>query len=104
MSLDLLDKTRRINQLLNERESEKIDFTTFCRVLSQTLLVNVVLVSRKGKVLGLKEKSDIPCIPQLEKLNYGDYMEETIQNRFMNILSTKENVIYLRWGLSSKMS
>ena len=35
MSLDLLDKTRRINQLLNERESEKIDFTTFCRVLSQ---------------------------------------------------------------------
>ena len=42
MSLDLLDKTRRINQLLNERESEKIDFTTFCRVLSQTLLVNVV--------------------------------------------------------------
>ena len=29
MSLDLLDKTRRINQLLNERESEKIDFTTF---------------------------------------------------------------------------
>ena len=102
MSLDLLDKTRRINQLLNERESEKIDFTTFCRVLSQTLLVNVVLVSRKGKVLGLKEKSDIPCIPQLEKLNYGDYMEETIQNRFMNILSTKENVNLLTLGFEFK--
>lgn len=29
MSLDLLDKTRRINQLLNERESEKIVLRLF---------------------------------------------------------------------------
>lgn len=101
MSLDLLDKTRRINQLLNERESEKIDFTDFCRVLSQTLLVNVVLVSRKGKVLGLKEKLEIPMIPQLELVNYGDYIEESIQNRFMNILSTKENVNLLTLGFES---
>lgn len=98
MSLELLDKTRRINQLLNERESEKVDFTDFCRVLSQTLLVNVVLVSRKGKVLGLKEKQEISFIPQLENINYGDYIEESIQNRFMNILSTKENVNLLTLG------
>lgn len=100
MSLDLLDKTRKINKLLNERESEKIDFTDFCRVLSQTLEVNVVLVSRKGKILGLKEKKDIDVIPQLKQINYGDYLEESLQDRFMNILSTKENVNLLTLGFS----
>lgn len=100
MSLDLLDKTRKINRLLNARESVKIDFTDFCRVLSQTLEVNVVLVSRKGKILGLKEKSDVAVIPQLQCINYGDYLEDSLQDRFMNILSTKENVNLLTLGFS----
>ena len=100
MSLELLDKTRRINRLLNEHESEKIDFTDFCRVLSHTLGVNVVLVSRKGKVLGLKEKSEIAVIPQIQEIKYGDYLEKSLQDRFMNILSTKENVNLLTLGFN----
>ena len=100
MSLELLDKTRRINRLLNEQESEKIDFTDFCRVLSHTLGVNVVLVSRKGKVLGLKEKSEIAVIPQIQEIKYGDYLEKSLQDRFMNILSTKENVNLLTLGFN----
>ena len=100
MSLELLDKTRMINRLLNEPASEKIDFTDFCRELSRTLEVNVVLVSRKGKVLGLKERQEISVIPQLADVKYGDYLEPTLQERFMNILSTKENVNLLTLGFS----
>ena len=100
MSLELLDKTRQINQLLNRRESEKVDFTDFCRVLSHALGVNVVLVSRKGKILGMKEVEGIKTIPQLENINYGDYLEPSVQNRFMNILSTKENVNLLTLGFT----
>ncbi|MCI8769830.1 MAG: GTP-sensing pleiotropic transcriptional regulator CodY [Lachnospiraceae bacterium] len=100
MSLELLDKTRRINSLLNDQESEKIDFTDFCRILSHTLEVNVILVSRKGKVLGLKEREGIPVIPQLLDIRYGDYLEQSLQDRFMNILSTKENVNLLTLGLT----
>ncbi|MDD7402922.1 MAG: GTP-sensing pleiotropic transcriptional regulator CodY [Butyribacter sp.] len=100
MSLELLDKTRKLNQLLNAKESETVDFTDFCRILSQTLEVNVVLVSRKGKVLGLKKKKDIQVIPQLEKVQYGDYIEESLQMRFSNILSTQENVNLLTLGFS----
>lgn len=100
MSLELLDKTRTINRLLNEQASEKIDFTEFCRVLSKTLEVNVVLISRKGKVLGLKERSEITRIPQMQDMKYGDYLEESLQDRFMNILSTKENVNLLTLGFS----
>ena len=89
MSLELLDKTRKINQLLNDQESDKVDFNEFCRVLSQELNVNVLLVSRKGKVLGINERKDIEIIPQLGVLSYGAYMDKDIQNRFMNILSSQ---------------
>lgn len=100
MSLELLDKTRRMNRLLNEQESDKINFTDFCRELSKTLEANVMLVSRKGKVLGLKEKKEINLIPQLEQVKYGDYLEASLQDRFMNILSIKENVNLLTLGFS----
>lgn len=56
MSLELLDKTRKINRLLTEQETDKVNFNDFCNVLSSALEVNVLLVSRKGKVLGMKEK------------------------------------------------
>jgi len=101
MSLELLDKTRKINQLLNDQESDKVDFNEFCRVLSQELNVNVLLVSRKGKVLGINERKNIEIIPQLDILSYGCYMDKDIQNRFMNILSTKENVNLLTLGFVS---
>lgn len=100
MSLELLDKTRQINRLLNEQASEKINFTEFCRVLSQALEVNVVLASRKGKVLGIRERKEIQVIPQLHGIKYGDYLEHSLQNRFMNILSTKENVNLQTLGFS----
>lgn len=100
MSLELLDKTRKINQLLNRQESDKVDFNDFCRVLSQEMKVNVLLISRKGKILGLKEKKEIRVIPQLEHLVYGSYMDASVQERIMNILSTKENVNLLTLGLA----
>ena len=101
MSLELLDKTRRINKLLGEQESDKIDFNDFCRVLSQALKVNVILISRKGKVLGLKERKDIALLPELKEIRYGSYFEDSLRERFLNILSTKENVNLMTLGFSS---
>ena len=66
MSLELLDKTRKINKLLTEQESDKVDFRQFCEVLSKELHVNVLLTSKKGKVLGLKEYDDIDVFPKLK--------------------------------------
>lgn len=99
MSLELLDKTRKINKLLIEQESDKIDFRQFCDILSCELHVNVLLTSKKGKVLGLKECEDISPLPKFSKIRYGDYIDNAITDRFMNILSTKENVNLLTIGL-----
>lgn len=49
MSLELLDKTRKINKLLTEQESDKIDFRQFCNVLSKSLMsMYCSRVKRKG--------------------------------------------------------
>ena len=99
MSLELLDKTRKINKLLTEQESDKIDFRQFCNVLSNELNVNVLLTSKKGKVLGLKECQGIEGFQKIKDIGYGDYIDSAIRDRFMNILSTKENVNLLTIGL-----
>ena len=68
MSLELLDKTRKINKLLTEQESDKIDFRQFCNVLSNELNVNVLLTSKKGKVLGLKECQGIEGFQKIKDI------------------------------------
>lgn len=102
MSLELLDKTRNINHLLREQETDKIDFTQFCHVLSQAMHVNVLLVSRKGKILGIRERSSVPVIPELKDAAYGSYIDLPLRDRFMSILSTKENVNLLTLGFTSE--
>ena len=59
MSVQLLDKTRKINQLLHNNSSHKVVFNDICQVLSEILLSNVLVISKKGKVLGVKNRSDI---------------------------------------------
>lgn len=100
MSLELLDKTRKIYRLLNQQESDKVDFNDFCRMLSQEMGVNVLLLSRKGKVLGMKIRRDIQVIPQLEEISYGNYLKKDIHERMLAVLSTKENVNLMTLGFS----
>lgn len=104
MSLELLDKTRRINRLLNDRDSDKIDFTDFCRELSHVLSVNVLLLSSQGKILGKRENSGIAVIPQLQEKKRGEYIDRALHDRFLSILSTKENVNLMTLGFSQEES
>ena len=57
MSVQLLDKTRKINKLLHNNNSHKVVFNDICEVLSDILESNTVVLSKKGKILGLKNKS-----------------------------------------------
>lgn len=52
MSVQLLDKTRKINKLLHNNNSSKVVFNDICEVLTEILDSNVLVVSKKGKVLG----------------------------------------------------
>ena len=60
MSVQLLDKTRKISKLLHNANTQQLVFNDICEVLSDILKSNVIVISKKGKVLGIKNREDIP--------------------------------------------
>ena len=98
MSVQLLDKTRKINKLLHYNNSHKVIFNDICQVLSDILKSNALVISKKGKVLGIHNRSDIAEIQELIKDTVGGYIDEMLNERFLNVLSTKENVNLITLG------
>ena len=100
MSIDLLDKTRKINRLLNDRHSSKVAFSDICSVLGQILNGNVYVISGKGKLLGVYIGSGEDTISGFQEKR-GSYIETKLNERFLNVLSTKENVNLETLGFSA---
>ena len=73
MSIQLLDKTRKINRLLNDKHSSKVAFADICFVLGQMLLANAYIISSKGKLLGTYVNDD-GMIPSFQSKR-GSYIE-----------------------------
>ncbi len=92
MSVQLLDKTRKINKLLHNNHSHKVVFNDICDVLSEILLSNVLVVSYKGKVLGVSSQEDITPIGSMLSETVGDHIDDMLNERLLGVLSTKENV------------
>ncbi len=102
MSVQLLDKTRKINNLLHNNNSHKVVFNDICEVLSEILESNILVISKKGKVLGIKNRDDIIEIKELIKDSVGGYIDSLLNERLLNILSTKENVNLTTLGFEFK--
>lgn len=100
MSIELLDKTRKINRLLNDKHSSKVAFTDICSVLGQVLESNAYVISSKGKLLGTYVDGG-GIIPSLQDKR-GSYIDIKLNERFLNVLSTKENVNLETLGFSKE--
>ena len=92
MSVQLLDKTRKINKLLHNNNSHKVVFNDICEVLSEILNSNILVISKKGKVLGVAISPDVEEIQELIADTVGGYVDGMLNERLLGILSTKENV------------
>lgn len=92
MSVQLLDKTRKINKLLHNNNSHKVVFNDICEVLTEILNSNILVISKKGKVLGVGLTPDIDEIQELIADQVGGYVDKMLNERLLSILSTKENV------------
>ena len=75
MSVQLLDKTRKINKLLHNNNSHKVVFNDICQVLSDILDANILVISKKGKVLGITNKEDVEPINELIMNEIGDHID-----------------------------
>ncbi|MGN0204151.1 MAG: GTP-sensing pleiotropic transcriptional regulator CodY [Coprococcus sp.] len=102
MSVQLLDKTRKINKLLHNNNSHMVVFNDICEVLSEILVSNILVISRKGKVLGIKNRQDIIALGELIVDSVGGHIDEMLNERLLSVLSTKENVNLLTLGFESE--
>ena len=92
MSVQLLDKTRKINKLLHNNSSSKVVFNDICKVLTDIMDSNILVLSKKGKVLGVSISSEIGEIHELMENKVGTFIDSMLNERLLGVLSTKENV------------
>ena len=92
MSVQLLDKTRKIGKLLHNNNSSKVVFNDICQVLTEILDSSVLVISRKGKVLGISHSNGTNDIGELIVDEVGGFIDSMLNERLLSILSTKENV------------
>jgi len=92
MSVQLLDKTRKINKLLHNNNSTKVVFNDICDVMTGILDANILVISKKGKVLGSSIYRGIDPIREMIVDEVGGFIDPMLNERLLGILSTKENV------------
>ena len=102
VSVQLLDKTRKINKLLHNNSSSKVVFNDICEVLTEILNSNILVISKKGKVLGASRCEGVEEIQELITDSVGGHIDEALNERLLSILSTKENVNLQTLGFVSE--
>ena len=100
-SVQLLDKTRKIGKLLHNNNSSKVVFNDICKVMKEIMTSNVLVISRKGKVLGIGYAEEVDCIHELIDESVGGFIDNMLNERFLGVLSTKENVNLATLGFVS---
>lgn len=100
-SIQLLDKTRKIGELLHNNSSSKVVFNDICKVMRDILGSNVLVLSRKGKVLGVDHNPEVDPIQELVSDQVGGFVDALLNERMLAVLSTKENVNLATLGFES---
>jgi len=104
MSVRLLDKTRKINKLLHNNSSSRVVFNDICNVLQECLDSNVLVLSGKGKVLGFGTAEGVPVLDELIDPEIGSFIDPALNERLLEVLSTKETVSLMTLGFEKKES
>lgn len=100
MSIQLLDKTRKLNRLLKNAESSELSFSEISKVLKEMLSSNVLVLSKKGKILGISHDKSIHRIEELLGDHRGVRIDASLNERLLAVLSTRENVYLQTLGFS----
>jgi transcriptional pleiotropic repressor len=64
---------------------------------------NVLVISKKGKVLGVGQCAGLEVIRELISNRVGGHIDELLNERLLNVLSTKENVNLETLGFSPEL-
>ena len=100
-SVQLLDKTRKIGKLLHNTNSSKVVFSDICKVIRDIVSSNVLVISKKGKVLGVGKCEGVEELKELVEGTVGGFVDPMLNERLLGVLSTKENVNLATLGFES---
>ncbi len=93
ISSPLLEKTRRINKILQKSAGQHVNFKDVAEVLKNVIHANVYIASRKGKILGWSLVDEFECELMVNNvLNDGRFPED--YNEFL--LKSDESRVNLR--------
>lgn len=102
MSVELLDRTRKINKLLQKTGTERVVFSDICEVMGDIIESTVLVLSKKGKLLAQFTMGAFERIEHLLVSNDGEFINNQLNERLLNILSTKENINLATLGFSDE--
>ena len=88
----LLDKTRKLNKILQKSGVEPVVFNDICKILSEVLGCNVYVISRKGKVLGYNFPDGFECDTVKNKIISEMRFPEEYNNKLLNAHETLSNL------------
>ena len=91
-SVQLLDKTRKIGKLLHNNNSSKVVFNDICDVMQDILESNVLVISKKGKVLGIDHDSKVEPIHELIKDKVGGFIDNLLNERILRHWVSREMI------------
>lgn len=92
MSESLLEKTRRINKLLQRSAGYPVDFNDVCKTLGEVLSSNAYVASRKGKVLGYHLLEDYECDALEDDVLEEKMFPKEYNDKLLDIHETKPNI------------
>ncbi|WP_067727411.1 GTP-sensing pleiotropic transcriptional regulator CodY [Oceanobacillus damuensis] len=89
--MNLLTKSRKINAIIQNAGSKPVNFTEMAKTLSEVIEANVLVISRKGKILGHGLHDNI----ESERMNHmleERQLPEDYSNRLLTVHETAENL------------
>ena len=88
----LLDKTRMLNKILQKSGTDPVVFEDICSLLSEVLLCNVYVTSRKGKVLGYSFSKNFECDVMKKQVVDEKRFPKGFNENLLNIHETVANL------------
>src|SRR6056297_2775686 len=89
---ELLEKSRKINRLLQRTGGQPVDFEKMAPVLSEAIECNAYIASKKGKILGHAFMEDFECEIMDEIVSEDNRFPEEYNESILNVSGTKANV------------
>lgn len=88
----LLEKTRRINKMLQKSAGSQVNFEEMAQALSELISANVYVVSRRGKVLGHSLLAKFECGIMIDEVLKGGVFPEEFNDKLLKMDETSPNI------------